>query len=172
LCDEFQYFGTVGESEPTGDEKFLSLSRQPKCMPIVATQEHQFSEVIAAPAIPGGPFLQAFRTKIFLALSDDFSAKTGAELCGREEKSRVTYNLSESGHDALVSILSGFRQACSWRRPEEVIRRIADYRADEKHDPEYYPRHTVAKAQVALEHRATPQSCEAAEIDQNSREVP
>jgi len=34
--------------------------------------------------------------------------------------------------------------------PEEVIRRIADYRADEKHDPEYYARHTVAKAQAQL----------------------
>ena len=31
--------------------------------------------------------------------------------------------------------------------PEEIIRRIADYRADEKHDPQYYARHTVTKAQ-------------------------
>ena len=42
--------------------------------------------------------------------------------------------------------------------PEEIIRRIADYRADEKHDPEYYARHTVAKAQAAIQNRrvATP----------------
>ena len=38
LCDEYQHFATVGESDPTGDEKFFSLSRQPKCIPIVATQ--------------------------------------------------------------------------------------------------------------------------------------
>ena len=38
LCDEYQHFATVGENEPTGDEKFFSLSRQPKCIPIVATQ--------------------------------------------------------------------------------------------------------------------------------------
>jgi hypothetical protein len=30
--------------------------------------------------------------------------------------------------------------------PAEVIRRIADYRANDKHDPEYYARHTVTKA--------------------------
>lgn len=30
---------------------------------------------------------------------------------------------------------------------EEIIRRIADYRADDKHDPEYYARLTVEKAQ-------------------------
>jgi hypothetical protein len=34
--------------------------------------------------------------------------------------------------------------------PEEVIRRIADYRSGDKHDPEYYARHTVAKAQAEL----------------------
>jgi hypothetical protein len=38
LCDEYQHFATVGETEPTGDEKFFSLSRQPKCIPIIATQ--------------------------------------------------------------------------------------------------------------------------------------
>jgi hypothetical protein len=35
--------------------------------------------------------------------------------------------------------------------PEEIIRRIADYRADDKHDPEYYARHTVEKAQAELQ---------------------
>jgi hypothetical protein len=34
--------------------------------------------------------------------------------------------------------------------PEQVIRRIADYRADDKHDPDYYARRTVAKAQLQL----------------------
>src|SRR6516162_7787263 len=38
LCDEYQGFATVGESDPTGDEKFFGLSRQAKCIPIVATQ--------------------------------------------------------------------------------------------------------------------------------------
>jgi hypothetical protein len=37
--------------------------------------------------------------------------------------------------------------------PEEVIRRIADYRADDKHDPEYYARHTVEKAQAEIGRR-------------------
>jgi hypothetical protein len=35
---------------------------------------------------------------------------------------------------------------------EEVIRKIADYRADDKADPEYYARHTVMKAQAQHEH--------------------
>ena len=34
--------------------------------------------------------------------------------------------------------------------PEVVIQRIADYRLEDKHDPIYYARHTVAKAQAQL----------------------
>ncbi len=106
LCDEYQHFATVGENDPTGDEKFFSLSRQPKCIPIIATQ----SISSLKSALPGDSWrtlLQTFRTKIFLALSDDFSARTASELCGREDKLKVSYNLSESGHDARVSLLTG-----------------------------------------------------------------
>lgn len=56
--------------------------------------------------------------------------------------------------------------------PEEIIRRIADYRADEKHDPEYYARHTVAKAQAELQNRATAHGSEVVEINHNAREMP
>jgi len=106
LCDEYQHFATVGENDPTGDEKFFSLARQPKCISIIATQ----SVSSLKSALPGDSWrtlLQTFRTKIFLALSDDFSAKTASELCGREDQLKVSYNLSESGHDARVSLLTG-----------------------------------------------------------------
>jgi hypothetical protein len=106
VCDEYQSFATVGENEPTGDEKFFSLSRQPKCIPIVATQSISSLKSV----LPGETWrtlLQTFRTKIFLALSDDFSARTASELCGREDQLKVSYNISESGHDARVSLLTG-----------------------------------------------------------------
>jgi hypothetical protein len=106
LCDEYQHFATVGENDPTGDEKFFSLSRQPKCIPIIATQ----SISSLRSALPGESWrtlLQTFRTKVFLTLADDFSAKTASELCGREDRLKVNYNLSESGHDARVSLLTG-----------------------------------------------------------------
>ena len=75
LCDEYHSFATVGENDPSGDEKFFALSRQAKCIPIVATQ----SISSLRSTLPGESWrtlLQTFRTKIFLALSDDFSART------------------------------------------------------------------------------------------------
>ncbi len=113
LCDEYQHFATVGESDPTGDEKFFSLSRQPKCIPIIATQ----SISSLKSALPGDSWrtlLQTFRTKIFLTLSDDFSARTASEFCGKEDQLKVSYSLSESGHDTKVS--SPTRQTSSPRR--------------------------------------------------------
>ena len=56
--------------------------------------------------------------------------------------------------------------------PALVIQRIADYRADDKPDPQYYARHTVAKAQVELQGRAGAQSPEVAEASHNPREMP
>jgi hypothetical protein len=106
ICDEYQHFATVGENEPSGDEKFLALSRQAKCIPLVATQSISSLKT----TLPGDTWrtlLQTFRTKIFLALSDDFSAKVASELCGQDEKWRVNYNISESGHDSRVSYLTG-----------------------------------------------------------------
>ena len=106
ICDEYQHFATVGENEPSGDEKFFTLSRQAKCIPIVATQSIS-SLKTTLPGETWRTLLQTFRTKIFLALSDDFSAKVASELCGQDERWRLTYNISESGHDSRVSYLTG-----------------------------------------------------------------
>jgi hypothetical protein len=110
LCDEYQAFATAGENDPSGDEKFFALSRQGKCISIVSTQ----SISSLRSTLPGESWrtlLQTFRTKIFLSLSDDFSARTASELCGKEEMLKVNYSISENGLDAGVSILSGLASA-------------------------------------------------------------
>jgi hypothetical protein len=106
VCDEYQAFATTGENEPSGDEKFFSLARQARCIPIVATQ----SISSLRSTLPGEAWrtlLQGLRTKIFLALSDDFSAQMAADLCGKAERLRPGYTLTEAGQDARVSMLTG-----------------------------------------------------------------
>ncbi len=106
VCDEYQQVATVTEHEPNGDDQFFSLSRQAKCIPIVATQSISSLRSM----LPGESWrtlLQTFRTKIFLTQTDDFSAKIASELCGQENVWRVNYNISESGHDSKVSYLTG-----------------------------------------------------------------
>lgn len=106
VCDEYQQVATVTEHEPNGDDQFFSLSRQAKCIPIVATQSISSLRSM----LPGESWrtlLQTFRTKIFLTQSDDFSARIASDLCGQENIWKVNYNISESGHDSKVSYLTG-----------------------------------------------------------------
>jgi hypothetical protein len=58
--------------------------------------------------------------------------------------------LSQSEHDWAYAK----RALSRGDDPEEVIRRIADYRGDDKSDPEYYARHTVSKAQDDLQRKS------------------
>ena len=106
VCDEYQNFATVGATDPNGDERFLSLSRQPKCIPIVASQSIS-SIKEALPAAGYKTLLQSFRTKLFLSTTDPDTARYACELCGKIEKTRINYSISETSNDANVGMLSG-----------------------------------------------------------------
>jgi hypothetical protein len=58
--------------------------------------------------------------------------------------------LSQSEHDWAYAK----RALARGDDPEEVIRRIADYRGDDKSDPGYYARHTVSNAQDDLQRKS------------------
>jgi DNA primase RepB-like protein len=66
------------------------------------------------------------------------------------KQSAPSSTLSQSEHDWAYAK----RALSRGDDPEEVIRRIADYRANDKHDPAYYARHTVEKARGELHRRA------------------
>lgn len=106
ICDEYQNFATVGGDNPTGDERFLSLSRQPKCIAIVATQSIS-SLKDALPNEGVKTLLQAFRTRVFLTTSDPETARYASELCGKADRTRISYTVSESSNNANVGWLSG-----------------------------------------------------------------
>ena len=88
ICDEYQSFASVGEDDPTGDEKSFALTRQCRCIPIVATQSISSLRAVLGSSEAWRALLQTLRTRIFLSLSDDASAKIASELCGRWRRSR------------------------------------------------------------------------------------
>lgn len=106
ICDEYQNYATVGGDNPTGDERFLSISRQPKCIPIVATQSvSSLKEALPNEGVK--TLLQAFRTKVFLSTSDPDTARFASEICGKTARTRISYSVSESSSNANVGWLSG-----------------------------------------------------------------
>jgi TraM recognition site of TraD and TraG len=106
ICDEYQNFATVGGDNPTGDERFLSISRQPKCIPIISTQSVS-SLKDALPNEGVKTLLQAFRTKVFLTTTDPETGRYASELCGKADRTRISYTVSESSTNANVGWLSG-----------------------------------------------------------------
>ena len=96
-----------GRPIPTGDERTFALSRQARLIPIVATQSISSLRSVLPGDESWRTLLQCFRTKVFLATSDEFTARNAAELCGRRDRLKAQYSLSESGRDAHVSLLTG-----------------------------------------------------------------
>jgi hypothetical protein len=127
IVDEYQMVATAGERDSAGDDKFFSLSRQPKCIPIIAMQ----SISSLRSTLPGESWrtvLQLFRTKLFLTQTDDFSAQIAAELCGREDQYRAGFSLMESGHDSRITIDNQIKSRNTGVSTGKSYQPIRDYR--------------------------------------------
>ena len=79
LCDEYQAFASVGEDDPSGDEKAFALTRQCRVIPIVATQSISSLRSVLGSSEAWRTLLQTLRTRIFLSLSDEASAEIRLE---------------------------------------------------------------------------------------------
>ena len=107
ICDEYQAFASVGEDDPSGDEKSFALTRQCRVIPIVATQSISSLRSVLGSSEAWRALLQTLRTRIFLSLSDDASARIASELCGQVAKIKESYTINETSKRVEVSPLSG-----------------------------------------------------------------
>ena len=107
LCDEYQQFASVGEDDPAGDEKAFALTRQCRCIPIVATQSISSLRSVLGQGEAWRTLLQTLRTRIFLSLGDDASAEIASKLCGQVNRMKASYTVSEQIGRASISPLSG-----------------------------------------------------------------
>jgi hypothetical protein len=88
---------------------------------------------------------QTYHLRDFKLQIDSQEAPRHHEEVARRQ-SAPSSTLSQSEHDWAYAK----RALARGDDPEDVIRRIADFRASDKHDPQYYARHTVRKAQSEL----------------------
>ena len=107
ICDEYQSFASVGEDDPSGDEKAFALTRQCRVIPIVATQSISSLRSVLGTSEAWRALLQTLRTRIFLSLSDDASADIASKLCGQVARIKPSWTVTESAQQAQVSLLSG-----------------------------------------------------------------
>ena len=107
VCDEYQSFVTCGEDDPSGDEKMFALTRQSRCIPIVATQSIVSLRSVLGEGEAWRSLLQTLRSRIFLSLADDFSQKTASDLMGQVTRLRPSFSISENTGKAGASFLTG-----------------------------------------------------------------
>ncbi len=107
ICDEYQAFATVGQDDPSGDEKAFALTRQCRCVPIVATQSISSLRSVLPSGEAWRTLVQTLRTRIFLSLSDEASAKIASEMCGSVMKTQASYTFTETTGRPEFSLLSG-----------------------------------------------------------------
>ena len=107
ICDEYQAFATVGQDDPSGDEKAFALTRQCRCIPIVATQSISSLRSVLPSGEAWRTLVQTLRTRIFLSLSDDASAKIASDMCGDVKKTQASYTFTETTNKPEFSLLSG-----------------------------------------------------------------
>ena len=107
ICDEYQAFATVGQDDPAGDEKAFALTRQCRCIPIVATQSLSSLRSVLPSGEAWRTLVQTLRTRIFLSLSDEASARIASEMCGSVMKTRASYTFTETTGRPEFSLLSG-----------------------------------------------------------------
>ena len=107
ICDEYQAFATVGQDDPSGDEKAFALTRQCRCIPIVATQSISSLRSVLPSGEAWRTLVQTLRTRIFLSLSDEASARVASEMCGTVMKTQPSYTFTENTGRPEFSLLSG-----------------------------------------------------------------
>ena len=107
ICDEYQAFATVGQDDPSGDEKAFALTRQCRCVPIVATQSISSLRSVLPSGEAWRTLVQTLRTRIFLSLSDESSARIASEMCGSVMKTQASHTFTETTGRPEFSLLSG-----------------------------------------------------------------
>ncbi len=107
ICDEYQAFATVGQDDPAGDEQAFARTRQSRCIPIVATQSISSLRSVVHGGEAWRTLLQTLRTRIFLSLSDEASAKIASDMCGQVPRMKPNFSISETIERGGVSLLSG-----------------------------------------------------------------
>ena len=106
ICDEYQAFASVGEDDPSGDEKAFALTRQCRVIPIVATQSISSLRSVLGSSEAWRTLLQTLRTRIFLSLSDEASAEMASKLCGQVAKIKSSYTINEASRQSGINLLS------------------------------------------------------------------
>ena len=122
ICDEYQAFATVGQDDPAGDEKAFALTRQCRCIPIVATQSISSLRSVLSGTEAWRTLVQTLRTRIFLSLSDESSAQDRlGDVRQRHEDAALLHVHRDHGPAGVLAAVGTCRRGARHDRREQVV---------------------------------------------------
>ena len=90
MCDEYHEYANISDSD------FFAQSRESKCISIVATQNEAAVKVI----------IQNLVNKLWLRTDDIFTIESAQKQIGREDKTKVSKNISENAEETNFSYIT------------------------------------------------------------------
>jgi hypothetical protein len=102
MCDEAQNFVTAGGGNNTGDENFMSLSRQSRVINVIATQSD--SSIISVIGEKKAPvYFQSFGSRVWLQNSDYTTNLNATRVIGKAKKEKITSSGREMSIEGIFS---------------------------------------------------------------------
>ena len=127
IADEYHEFVTSTDAE------FYALSREPKCVSIVATQSYTSLINTLHDRDVVRTIIQNLINKIWLRTDDLFTVEEAQKHLGKEEKEKVSRSISENANDVKKNRLLGSLVADKSSISESInISRIKEFTFDEK----------------------------------------
>ena len=99
ICDEYHEYST------TNDANFFALSREAKCINIIATQSYTSILNTLKNEYTTKVIIQNLINKIWFRTDDMFTIEEAQKQLGKEDKVKISKNISENSNDINYSIL-------------------------------------------------------------------
>jgi len=99
ICDEYHEYATASDSN------FFALSREAKCINIIATQSYTSILNTLKNEYSTKVIIQNLINKIWFRTDDMFTIEEAQKQIGKEDKVKISKNISENANDVNYSIL-------------------------------------------------------------------
>ena len=99
ICDEYHEYAT------SSDSNFFALSREAKCINIIATQSYTSILNTLKNEYSTKVIIQNLINKIWFRTDDMFTIEEAQKQLGREDKVKISKNISENSNDVNYSLL-------------------------------------------------------------------
>ena len=99
ICDEYHEYAT------SSDSNFFALSREAKCINIIATQSYTSILNTLKNEYSTKVIIQNLINKIWFRTDDMFTIEEAQKQLGREDKVKISKNISENSNDINYSLL-------------------------------------------------------------------